>query len=137
MLYTWSTMIGVVLIIVGMVFLVNPDNLRLKVGAGLLLLGVFCIFLLNIDDRGFSQFITGRRLAFFLIVWVFIMLLITYNIDADVFFMIVILGALILMELLSFFMTPPLRKRNTILFYLLIAAFLVVVEQNVVHHLVT
>jgi hypothetical protein len=133
--FTWSTLIGLLLIITGVVFLVNPDNLRLKVGAGLLLFGVFSIFLVNIDEKSIPKIITGRRLTLILVLWVFLGLLFTYNIDADVFLVVVILGILILIELLSYFMSPLLKKRNTILFYLLIIAFLVVVEQSIVNHL--
>ena len=132
---TWNALIGVLLVVTGIVFLVNPENLSVKVGASLVLVGAFCLILVNIDEKGFSKIVTSRQFTFILVLWVVFMLLLTYNVDAEVFLIVVILGVLILIELLSFFMTPPMRRRATILFYLLIVAFLAVVEQSIVHRL--
>lgn len=133
--FTWSSLIGVLLIIIGVVFLVNPDNLRIKVGVSLILFGVFCFLLIRLDEKDITNLITDRRLTLILALWVFLVLLLTYNIDADIFLIIVILGILILIELLSDFFSPLLKKRKTILFYVLLIAFVVVIEQSVIHHL--
>jgi len=133
--FTWNTLIGVLLVVTGVVFLVNPDNLRIKVGASLIIFGVFCFLLIRLDEKDITNLITDRRLTLILALWVFLVLILTYNIDADIFLIIVILGILILIELLSDFFSALLKKRKTILFYVLLIAFIVVIEQSVIHHL--
>jgi len=128
-----STFIGLLLIIVGIIFLLNPINLHLKVSASMILLGLLCILLFDINEKSVPKAITGQQLTIIIALWIFLAFITTYNFDADLSLIIVILGILIIKEFLSDFMSPPLKKRMTFLFYLLIFTFAVVIGQRIIN----
>lgn len=128
-----NSIIGLLLIVAGIIFLFNPSNLNLKVSASLILIGVFIIMILNINEKSIKRNITGKQFTGIIILMIFFVFIITYNIEADIFLIITILGIITLREFLFEFMSILLKKRMTILFYFLIITFSLVIGQRVIN----
>lgn len=127
-----SRITGLLLVITGIVFFYNPNDIRLKVGASMILLGLFFLLFLNVKEIDVLKTLTGQKLTFILVLWVFLGFIITYNFEANLFFIIIILGIIIIEELLSEFSSQKLKNRMTILVYFLIIAFLFIVSQKII-----
>jgi len=130
-----SKIVGLLLVITGIIFLYNPNDLRLKVGASMILLGLLCLLFFNISEKSVSKTITGYKLTLILVLLIFIGFIITYSFEADLFFVAVILGILIVNELLSEFAGPLLKRRLTILSYFLILIFAIIIIQKIINNI--
>ena len=128
-----NSVIGLLLITVGIILLFNPININLKVSASMILLGLFVIMILDVNEKSLRKTINGKQLTFISTFWIFLVFIISYNIDAEIFLIIVILGILVLKELISDYMSNPLKKRMTVIFYLLIITFIILVGQKVIN----
>ena len=132
-LYYSNTLIGILLIIVGVIFLLNFTNLNIKIGASLILIGILLIMIFNINEKTINKTLTGPEVFFIFTIWLFISLLITYNIDADIFLIVVILGIITLREFLFGSVSPRLEKRMHVLFYGLLIFFILIVAQRIIN----
>jgi hypothetical protein len=128
-----STIIGVLLIIVGIIFLFNPINLNLKVSASIILIGFLVILLSDINEKYVPKTITGRQLTVIIAIWIFIIFIMTSHLEADIFFVLVLMGILIIKEFLNVFFDTPLKKRLKVVFYSLIFLFLVIIVQRIIN----
>jgi len=130
-LYYSNSLIGLLLIIVGIIFLLNFINLNIKIGASLILIGLMLNMFFNVNGRTIKKTYTGQEVFFIFAVWLFISLIITYNIDADIFLIVVILGIITFRELLYGFVSPRLEKRMNILFYSLLILFILIISYRI------
>ena len=128
-----NSLIGLILIITGIIFLFTPTNINLKIGICMIILGFLIIMIFNVNEKELQNTITGKKLIVILILWIFLIFIISYNLDAEIFLINVILGILILKEFLTDYMSVPLKKRTTLLFYLLIIVFITVIGQKVIN----
>ncbi len=131
-LYYSNTLIGILLIIVGIVFLLNFINLNIKIGSSLILIGIMVIMFFNINEKTLTKTYSGQQIFIIFTIWLFLSLIITYNIDADVFLIVVILGILTLREFLFGSVGPRLEKRLHLLFYSLLVVFILVIVQRII-----
>jgi len=131
-LYYRNTLIGVLLIFVGVIFLLNFTNLNIKIGASLIFIGFLLIMFLNINEKTMIKSLTGQEVFIIFTIWLFICLMITYNIDADIFLIVVILGILTLREFLFGSVSPRLEKRLHLLFYSLLIIFIIFIAQRII-----
>lgn len=130
-LYYSNTLVGVLLIIVGFVFLLNLTNFNIKIGASLILIGIMLIMFFNINEDTIKKTYTSSEVFFILALWLFISLFITYNIDANKFIILVILGTLLLREFLTGSVNQILEKRLSLLFYGLLVLFILIIAQRI------
>lgn len=128
-----NLLIGVLLIVVGVIFLLNFTNLNIKIGVSLVFIGVLLIMFFNISEKTIKKSFTGQEIFFVFNCWLFLSLMITYNIDADIFFIIVILGTITLREFLFRNVPGRLEKRLNILFYGLLTLFIPIVLQRIIN----
>ena len=128
-----NLVIGLILIMTGVIFLFNSTNINLKVGISMILLGLLVVMIFDVNEKKLRTTITGKQLTSILLLWIFLIFIISYNIDAEIFLIFVILGILILKEFLIDYMSNPLKKRMTVLFYLLIIVFIAVIGQKVIN----
>ena len=101
----------------------------------MILLGLLCLLFFNISEKSVSKTITGYKLTLILVLLIFIGFIITYSFEADLFFVAVILGILIVNELLSEFAGPLLKRRLTILSYFLILIFAIIIIQKIINNI--
>ena len=132
-LYYSNTLIGILLIIFGVIFLLNFTNLNVKIGASLMLIGFLLIMFFNINEKSNKKSFTGPEIFVIFAIWLFISLIITYNIDADIFLIVVILGIITLREFLFGSVSPRLEKRMNILFYSLLIIFILIITQRIIN----
>jgi len=130
-LYYSNSLVGVLLIIVGFVFLLNLTNFNIKIGASLILIGIMLIMFFNINEDTIKKTYTSSEVFFILALWLFISLFITYNIDANKFIILVILGTLLLREFLTGSVNQILEKRLSLLFYGLLVLFILIIAQRI------
>lgn len=136
-LYYNNSLIGILLVIVGVIFLLNLSNLNIKIGTSLIFIGIILIMFFNINEKTTKKSYTGSEIFIILTLWLFISLLITYNIDADIFLPVVILGIIIIREFLSGLVSPRLEKRLNILFYSLLILFILIIAQRIINILIS
>lgn len=128
-----NLLIGVLLIVVGVIFLLNFSNLNIKIGASIIFIGVLIIMFFNISEKTLKKTFTGQEIFFIFTCWLFLSLMITYNIDADIFFIIVILGTLAIREFVFGSVPGLLEKRMNVLFYGLLLLFIPIVLQRIIN----
>jgi len=87
---------------------------------------------LNINEKTMIKSLTGQEVFIIFTIWLFICLMITYNIDADIFLIVVILGILTLREFLFGSVSPRLEKRLHLLFYSLLIIFIIFIAQRII-----
>jgi len=131
-----STIIGVLLIIIGVIFLFNPINLHLKVSASIILIGFLVILLSDINEKYIPKTITGRQLIAIIAIWIFIIFIMTSHLESDIFFVLVLMGILIIKEFLNVFFSTSLKKRMKVVFYFLVFSFSVIIIQKVINIIV-
>jgi hypothetical protein len=132
-LYYSNSLIGILLIIVGVIFLLNFTNLNIKIGASLILIGTMLIMFFYVNEKTIIKSYTGQEVFFIYAIWLFISLIITYNIDADIFLIVVILGIIALREFLFGSVSPRIEKRLNILFYGLLILFILIISQRIIN----
>lgn len=132
-LYYSNSLIGILLIIVGVIFLLNFTNLNIKIGASLILIGTLLIMFFYVNEKTIIKSYTGQEVFFIFAIWLFISLIITYNIDADIFLIVVILGIITLREFLFGSVSPRIEKRLNILFYGLLILFILIISQRIIN----
>jgi hypothetical protein len=132
-LYYRNSLIGILLIITGIIFLLNLTNLNIKIGSSMIFIGLFLIIFSNINEKTFKKSLTGQEIFSIFAVWLFIALLITYNIDADIFLIVVVLGIITLIDFLSGSVSSRLKLRMNFLFYGLFIFFMLIVAQRVIN----
>jgi len=132
-LYYSNSLIGILLIIVGVIFLLNFTNLNIKIGASLILIGTLLIMFFYVNEKTIIKSYTGQEVFFIFAIWLFISLIITYNIDADIFLIVVILGIIALREFLFGSVSPRIEKRLNILFYGLLILFILIISQRIIN----
>lgn len=131
--YYRNILFGVLLTVVGIIFLLNFTNLNIKIGASLIFIGILIIMFFNINEKTIKKSFTGQEVFFIFTCWLFLSLMITYNIDADIFFIIVILGIITLREFLFRSVPGRLEKRMNILFYGLLILFIPIILQRIIN----
>jgi hypothetical protein len=132
-LYYRNSLIGILLIIVGFIFLLNLTNLNIKIGASLILIGFLLIMFFNINEKTDKKSFTGQGFFLIFAIWLFIVLFITSNIDADIFLIIVILGIITMSEFLFGSIPARLEIRMNIIFYSLLILFILLVAQRIIN----
>lgn len=130
-LYYSNTLIGILLIIVGAIFLLNLTNLNIKIGTMLLSIGVLMIMFYSVNETTNKTSFTGQKIFVIFTIWLCISFLITYNIDADIFFIFAILGIITLREFFYGSVSSRLEKRLHVLFYSLIILFILIITQRI------
>jgi hypothetical protein len=128
-----NSIIGILLITVGIIFFINLTNLNIKVGICCILIGYLFITFFDIKEKTNKKTFTGHQLFLILTIWSFIVFIIFYNIDADIFFIILILGIITIREFLLEYISRPLQKHMNFLFYILLIFFILVIGQKIIN----
>jgi len=105
----------------------------MKIGASLILIGTLLIMFFYVNEKTIIKSYTGQEVFFIFAIWLFISLIITYNIDADIFLIVVILGIITLREFLFGSVSPRIEKRLNILFYGLLILFILIISQRIIN----
>jgi hypothetical protein len=128
-----TTVIGLILAFVGIIFLYDPTSLHLKVSVSMILIGSLIIYLLHTNEKSTPRTITSVHLLVIITFWILLVFALIRDIDTDIFLIIVIIGILVIKELTDDFIDPQIKKRIDVLFYIFIVIFAVIVAQRVIN----
>ena len=132
-LYYRNLSIGILIIVVGAIFLLNFKNLNIKIGVSLIFIGFLLIMFFNVNEKTIEKSFSGQEIFFLFTCWLFLSLMITYNVDADIFFIMIILGIIIMRELLFESVPGRLEKRMNLVFYGLVILFIFIILQRIIN----
>ena len=76
--------------------------------------------------------ITSEKIALVIAIWILIALIITRDIDYELFFVLVFIGVLIIRALTDIFITTTLKHRMNLLIYIFIIVFSVIVGNKII-----
>lgn len=107
--------------------------MNIKISIIMILLGLFIIIIFDVNDETMRRTINGKQLTGILFLWVFLIFILSYNIDAEIFLIYVILGILLIKEFVAEYMNALLKRRMILIFYLLIGAFISLIAQKVIN----
>lgn len=76
--------------------------------------------------------ITSEKITLAIAIWILIALLITKDIDLELFFVIVFIGVLIIRAITDVFITKTLKHRMNIIIYIFIIIFSIIVGNKII-----
>ena len=127
-----SKIIGVLLISGGIISFFKPLQLDIKISTTLILIGVFMLFLIMEKSTIFS---IDVKITIFIISWVLLMFYITRGLNIDTFFILIVLGILIIKELMDEFITIHLKKRMNLLICMFLIIYLAYISEKIISFL--
>ena len=128
-----SRIIGIILLIVGIIFLYNPTLLNIKIGATSILIGLFMIFLMTGETT--TKGISDAQITLVISVWMLVMFLITGmsgTANLEIFFILVLIGFLIVKEITYEFTAAHLKNRMNVFIFLFLIAFIVLIAKKII-----
>jgi hypothetical protein len=127
----YGKIIGVILIVLGIIFLYNSFSFHFKLSATLLFLGFVIILMIN--EKKTDRTINNIQLILIIILITLVTWLVTINADFDIFFIIIVISVIALKELLNKYLSPYLQKRMIILFCILLVPLVIIFLQRIIN----
>jgi hypothetical protein len=121
---------GILLLIVSILFFINPFAVNYKIGFSLLVIAVFMIFLF---PAGSNQIGMEIKILISVSGWVLLMFVITGHLNLTTFFFLVVLGIIICKELTEVILSPPLRKRFTFLILIFFSVSMILFLEKIIN----
>lgn len=145
--HTHSNIIGIILVIIGFVFLFNPTYLNLKISFTMIFIGCLLIFMIsetsipkrisdsqikrNIDSIKKIGLLRSEKITLIIIIWTLFLFFITSGTDIELFFICIFLGILVIKELTDKFTTVHLKKRMNIFIFVFLIAYIIIIVQHI------
>jgi len=128
-----SNIFGIILLMIGILFLYNPTPLRIKIGITSILIGFFMIFMITgkSKTKGFGD----AQITLIITGWIIVMFFITAtakDAGVDIFLILSFLGALTIVELADEFTSAHLKKRMNVFIFLFLIVFVVLVAKKII-----
>ena len=127
----YGKIIGIILILLGIIFIYTTFSVHLKVSASLILIGFVVVLMTTKEDT--EKTINNIQLILIIILITLIVWLVTINVDFDIFIIIMLISIIALKELLEKFLSIRLQKRMNILFYLLFIPLAIIFVQRIIN----
>lgn len=125
-----SKITGMILIIVGIIFLFLPFLINQKISASLIFIGIILILLIN--EKKTMQGINDIRLILIIVFLTWIVLMITINADFDLYIVLLTIGIFAIKEFLNEFLDVSLQKRVNLLFYVALIFFVIIMVKRII-----
>ena len=128
-----SNIFGTILVLIGIVFLYNPTPINIKIGITSILIGTLMIFIITgkITTKGISDV----QITLIMTTWVLVMFFITGDARLEMFFILIVLGVLMVKELTDEFTTVHLRNRMSVLIFGFLIIFFTIMIQKIINFL--
>ena len=123
--------VGVLLILIGIIFLFNPIPSNMKIGVTSILIGIFVISM--ILERSVSDSVGNVQVTIFLIAWIIIVFFITDVSDLEIFFILIFIGMLIAKEAAKEFTTVHFKNRMDIFIYVFFIIFIAIMLKKIIY----
>ena len=127
----YGKIIGIILIILGIIFLYNTFSFHFKLSATLLFIGFVIILMIN--EKKTDKAINNIQLILIIILLTLVVWLVTIDADFDIFFILIVISIIALKELLHKFLSPYLQKRMIILFCVLLIPLVIIFLQRIIN----
>jgi hypothetical protein len=125
--------------------LTNPNDPNIKIGLGLILIGLFLIIL--IYEKSSENLIASEKnpkskkikllmsekITITFSLWVILLLFLNYTISLEVFLILMFIGILVTKELTDYYTTPNLKKRINIFLFVFLIIFLIIISQKIIN----
>lgn len=128
--------IGILLIVVGIIFLYDTTNINIKIGTSLILIGYLFIMFYLVNENANTHILTGKNIFFIFSIWISFIFVIFYNMDADIYLIVVIIGIITVREFLIKYIPTYLKKRMDIIFYLLVIIFIIIIAPRILKNII-
>lgn len=128
-----TKLIGLILLIIGVVFLFNSIDLYVKIGVTLIIIGIFMIFLIKETRK--TKGINGSYITLALSIWILLIFFVTGSGRLETFFILIILGVLMTKELTDEFTAAYLKNRLNILILVFLILFIVIMGERIISFL--
>lgn len=146
--HTHSNIIGIILVIVGIVFLFNPTYLNLKISFTMIFIGCFLVAMIskknipkrisdsqirrNIDSIKKPRLLMSEKITLIIVIWTLFLFFITSGTNIEIFFVLILIGMLVVKEFMDTFLSSPLKKRMNIFIVVFLLLFLVIFVQKII-----
>ena len=156
-----SNIIGLICLISGLVLIINPTNLsyfsilnllltnpnglNIKLGLGLILIGLIFIVIIyekkpeKLDNSNKTlnskkiKLLLSEKITLVLTVWIIILFFITGEGNLEIFFTLIFLGLLVVDILLADLFTKPLRFRMYLFISVFLIIYIVIISQKIIN----
>ena len=130
---TWykSSIFGIFLIIMSIVFFSFSFRLNMKIGLTLFLIGFFLIIL--IPGKILPENSIDIKIIIIIITWILLMFLLTINVDLEILFVLILLGILLIKEFTDKLTSSSFKKRLNIFIFSSLLIFLVLVIKRIIN----
>ena len=128
-----SNILGIILIIIGIIFLYNPTPHHLKIGGASILIGIFMIFI--ITGKTTAKGITDIQITLIITAWILVMFYITGitgKANLEMFFILIFIGFLIVKELTYEFTAVHVKNRMNVFISMFIIVFIVIITKKII-----
>jgi hypothetical protein len=126
-----SKIIGILLIIIGVGFFSNFSIFYIKIGVTSFLIGLFLIIL--IKDGNTANYVIDLQMVLILAIWIWIAYFVTINFNLEIFFILILIGILVINEITNEFTTVHFKKRINIFVFVFLIIFMVIIVRNIIN----
>ena len=76
--------------------------------------------------------ILSEKITLLIALWILLALLITKDVDLELFFVLIVIGILIIRALIDIFISTPLKHRMNLIIYVFIIVFIIIVGNKII-----
>lgn len=119
------------LIIIGFIYFFTIYTFHLKLSATLLLIGFVILLMENEKDVDYT--ITSAQIILIVILLIFIVWLVTIDVNFDIFYILIVTSIVALKEFLEKYLSSYQQKRMNFLFYILLIPVVIIFVQRIIN----
>jgi len=122
---------SILLEIKGIGFLVNSIPLNIKIGFMLIIIGILIIFITK--GKLISKNVRDVQITIVAIAWILLMFFITNISDLEIFFILILIGLLLLKEITDDIISLYLKKRMNVLISAFVIGFIAIMGKTIIN----
>lgn len=142
-----SKIVGIPLIIIGLVFLIDPNAFNLRISFTFILIGYFMVFIINEKDKlekksklknkskidyfKKNKLLISEKITIIISVWIILLFFIIEEAALDTFFVLIFIGILVIKELTDEFISSYQKKTMNILIFIFLIIYIVTITQRI------
>ena len=142
-----SKIVGIPLIIIGLVFLIDPNAFNLRISFTLILIGYFMVFIINEKDKlekksksenkfiinyfKKNKLLVSEKITIIIAIWIILLFFIIEEAALDTFFVLIFIGILVIKELTDEFISKYQKKTINILIFIFLIIYIITITQRI------
>lgn len=146
--YMRAKIIGVLFITIGILLLLNPTDLNLKLSFSMVLIGLISVILIrdktDISTKKKSKkktkksgykhitFLLSEKITLIISIWILFLLLITETSNMEIFFVAIFIGLLVIKELSDEFTSKNLKYNLNIFIFAFLMVFIAIIGKKII-----